>query len=88
MEQPATLRFIAQAYPVPKESDVIWQRCSSIGDFCQNITSDDNIVISANGLETNLTISKVTSKDFGPYRLGLSNEVDEFYTNFYIAAQG
>lgn len=73
---------------MPKESGVIWQRCSSIGDFCQNITSNENIVISTKGLETNLTISKVKEEHFGPYRLRLRNEVGEFYTDFLILAIG
>ena len=79
------LRFIAQAYPVPLPTDVIWQRCNST---CHTLQSGARVNISTYGLETNLTIIRVTTTDFGVYRLNIRNDAGTFIQDFTLIAQG
>lgn len=82
---PTVIRFVAQAYPVPLPSDIIWQRCN---ETCQVLQSSTKINISTDGLETNLTLFNVHPSDFGHYRLYISNAVGNFSQNFYLSVEG
>ena len=85
LDQDAVFRFIAQAYPVPLPTDVIWQRCNH---NCQTLQPGPVVNISTKGLESNLTIIRVTTTDFGVYRLNIRNDAGTFVQDFTLSRQG
>ena len=85
LDQDAVFRFIAQAYPVPLPTDVIWQRCNH---NCHTLQTGPGVHISTKGLESNLTIIRVTTTDFGVYRLNIRNDAGTFIQDFTLSRQG
>ena len=85
LDQDAVFRFIAQAYPVPLPTDVIWERCNST---CHTLQSGPGVNISTYGLETILTIIRVTTTDFGVYRLNIRNDAGTLIQDYTLTAQG
>ncbi|XP_060594068.1 uncharacterized protein LOC132748462 isoform X2 [Ruditapes philippinarum] len=77
------LTFVALAHPAPTKAGFKWlkEQQKSIWIYLQE---SDRFHIVTSGLQTNLTISNVSEKDLGNYRLTIENSIGIYDQSFHV----
>ncbi|XP_052788383.1 hemicentin-2-like isoform X2 [Mya arenaria] len=87
--EPAVLTLRLVAFPRPRVADFTWENDVSAHDTWVIVRNDANIdiLISEDGLQTQLSFSSVKQDDFGYYRVHVNNELGNYTETFRLQAQ-
>ncbi|WAR05316.1 TUTL-like protein [Mya arenaria] len=79
---------ISSTFPRPRVADFVWEKEGSRLDTWHIVSNDTdiNILISEDGLQTKLSFSSIKQKDFGFYRVRVSNKLGQFIGTFRLQA--
>ncbi|WAR05729.1 HMCN2-like protein, partial [Mya arenaria] len=87
---PAVLTLKLVAFPRPSVKDFLWEK-KDLATNTWHIVADDtyiDIIISEDGLQTELFFRSVEEKDFGSYIVHVNNELGTYSETFRLLAQG
>ncbi|XP_052804995.1 nephrin-like isoform X2 [Mya arenaria] len=86
---PAVLTLKLVAFPRPSVKDFLWEK-KDLATNTWHIVADDtyiDIIISEDGLQTELFFRSVEEKDFGSYIVHVNNELGTYSETFRLLAQ-
>ncbi|XP_052805720.1 hemicentin-1-like isoform X2 [Mya arenaria] len=86
---PAVFTLKLVAFPRPRVADIIWEKNVSDRNTWVIVRNDTDIdiLISEDGLQTQLSFSSVKEDDFGYYRVHVNNELGNYTESFRLQAQ-
>ncbi|XP_052803567.1 hemicentin-2-like isoform X2 [Mya arenaria] len=87
---PAVLTLTLVAFPRPGVVDILWEKQLSALNTWHIVpnASHIEILISEDGLQTQLSFSSVMQDDFGYYRVHVNNELGNYNETFSLQKQG